>query len=520
MTMIFQEFLNDFIPKLKQKETQVKRASWILETTGSEEAALLTKELTNELNLIFQDKETFKTLLSFEKEPLDPILKRELNVLIRAFKPRQIDKELLEEITKEEIHLALLYSNFRPTLDGKQVSENEIKEILKKEKDFIKRKKAWEASKEIGKTLSPQTLKLVELRNKAAKSLGYDTYFSMQLDLQEVDEKALFALLDRFEQKTRKAYLTLLDEINTLQAKEFNAEKESLGPLAFAEPFCQEDPLNREDLDSLVKNVDILKTAELFYKKMGFDVSSILKKGDHFERDGKNQHAFCTHIDREADVRVLHNIKQTLKWLEVVLHELGHAVYDIGISQELPWILREPPHMITTEAIALIAGRQAHKAQSLHELCKDSDKTLREMAEKGLKRGQLIFGRWALLMTYFERELYKNPNQDLNQLWWNMVERFQGIKWKGSSHKCDFATKYHISLAPAYYFSYLLGEFFASTLQKKFNIFSSENTALILNEKLFKPGNTLHFNDLIKQVTGDELKEDDWIEEFLEIDNV
>ncbi len=514
--MSFQTYLDDFIPKLKRKELEMRLASWILETTGSQDAARLVAELNMEWHLLFQDKEFFKKLPDWEKEPLNPLQKRELNVLTRTFKLSQIDKTLLEEIAKEEANLSLLYSNFRPKIDGIEVTENEIKQILKTETNLAKREKAWEASKEIGKVLAPKTLKLVNLRNQAAKSLGYDNFFSMQLALQEVDEEELFELFSRFEKKTRKANLMLLDEIYTSQAKRFNAEKEALGPLAFAEPFSQENPLDQSALDTLVANIDILEAAKAFYKKIGFDVEEILKKGDHFERVGKNQHAFCTHIDREGDVRVLNNVKPTLKWLEVVLHELGHAVYDVGISQKLPWLLREPPHMITTEAMALIAGRQAHLAKSLEKLCPDSDDALKSLAEKGLKRGQLIFSRWVLCMTHFERELYRHPNQDLNTLWWQMVEKYQGIKWKGSKHGADFAAKYHISLAPAYYFSYLLGEFFASTLEQKFDLFTSEKTASFLNKNLFEPGNSLNYKELIKKITGEDLKEDAWVSQFLE----
>ncbi|MFY7811635.1 MAG: hypothetical protein ACOVQ2_07885, partial [Flavobacterium sp.] len=50
-------------------------------------------------------------------------------------------------------------------LDGKKVSENEIREILKKEIDVEKRKKAWDSSKKIGMAIAPQILELVHFSN-------------------------------------------------------------------------------------------------------------------------------------------------------------------------------------------------------------------------------------------------------------------------------------------------------------------------------------------------------------------
>src|SRR5262249_49607825 len=121
------------------------------------------------------------------------------------------------------------------------------------------------------------------------------------------------------------AYAQVIDEIEANAMRRFSVKKEEVGPWAWSEPFCQEDPLDTSALDSLADGVDILKAATLFYQAMGLDVEEILRRSDNFERRGKNQHAFCIHIDREGDVRTLNNIKPTIKWLETILHELGHA---------------------------------------------------------------------------------------------------------------------------------------------------------------------------------------------------
>lgn len=500
--MSFSSFLETFVPVLQKKSKQVNLATWVLETTGAEDAAALKAELETELRMLFNDKKTFEQLLKWEKEDHDPLLKRQLNVLIRSFIPNQIPKDLLEKITNLESHIAYLYSNFRPKIAGKQVSENEIRDILKKETDVAKRKDAWNASKEIGKELAPSILKLVELRNQAAKSLGYDNYFSMQLQLQEVDEKWLFETLDKLAHDSDASYTKVLKEIG------------ETAPWAWAEPFCQEDPLDAKELDHLTDGIDIIEASREFYQAMHLPADDILKRSDNFERPGKNQHAFCINIDREKDVRTLNNVKSTCKWQETVLHELGHGVYELGMDASLPWLLREPPHMITTEAIALIAGRQAYRPKSLQFLTPESSKALQEKAEISLKRRQLIFSRWVLVMTYFERELYRNPQQDLQTLWWEIVAKYQKIISSGSPSKCDWAAKYHIAVAPVYYFSYLLGELFASALEEQIDLFPSEKTGQFLTEKVFKPGNSLNWNDLIVHATGKKLNASAWLKQF------
>ncbi len=519
--MKFEEFLKDFVPEVARKTRQLNKAYWILETTGSPDAADLKAELDTELRFLFNDPKTYKKLLEWEKESNDPINGRQLNVLIRAFKQNQIPKNLLEEMAQKEAALSQSYATFRPELDGKKLSENDIRDILKNENNPEKRKKAWEASKLIGQVLAPQILHLVALRNKAAKALGYPDYFQMQLDLQEVESKWLLKTLDDLSQKSEKAYAAVLDEIEKRQSERFHAPISELGPWAWSDPFCQEDPLDTHELDQLVDGVDIAAASAQFYQKMGIDVKPILSRSDMYERPGKNQHAFCMNLDREGDVRTLNNVKDSIKWLETVLHELGHAIYELGFDSKLPWLLREPPHMIPTEAMALIAGRQAYRSSSLAHLIGNQKEALRKKADQSLRRRQLIFSRWVLVMTAFESELYRNPEQDLNQLWWHCVQKYQKIAPpKNRQNKFDWATKYHIGLAPVYYFSYLLGEMFASAIQEALSKetgtmdLNSSKAGAFLQKKLFSPGNRMNWFDLVKHVTGQPLTPDAWIKEF------
>lgn len=516
-------FLKRFIPSVANKNLQLNKALWILETTGSKDASDLKAALDTEYRLLFSDKITYQKLLEWDREPItDPILKRQLNVLIRLFKQNAIPEELLKKIAHKEAELLFVYGNFRPELEGKKISDNDIRDLLKKELNPNKRKQAWEASKQIGECLAPKILELVSLRNEAAQSLGHSNYFDLQLELQEVDENWLFTTFNDLATRSDSAYHTVLNEIEQYQSHKFKTPIKELGPWAWNEPFGQEDPVATLELDSLVKECDICEASRKFYLKMGFDVEPIFKRSDMFERQGKNQHAFCINMDRENDVRTLNNVKSSIKWLETVLHEYGHAVYDLGFDKKLPWLLREPPHMIPTEAMALLAGRQAYRTSSLKQLTgNDHDPLLFKKAEQSLLRRQLIFSRWVLVMSHFEKALYTNPKQDLNTLWWKMVEQYQKIQMpKDRKNRCDWAAKYHIALAPVYYFSYLLGEMFASGIEMKLQALNgtidlaSHKAGEFLNHKLFSPGNRCDWSSLAKQVLGHELNADAWLTQF------
>lgn len=517
----FENFLIAFTPKIAAKSKQLNQALWLLETTGSLDAADLKAELDTELRLLFSNSETYHQLLAWDKDEalLDPLLKRQLNVLIRAFKQNNLPHAILADIAKKEADILYSYANFRPQHNGCTFSENDIREILKKSVDVQARKQAWEASKEIGEVLAPQIIALIKLRNQGAQRLGYSNYFQMQLDLQEVDEAWLFQTLEALSSQSEKAYNALIGQIEEHQCLQFNVTRDALGPWAWSEPFCQEDPIDTAELDALVSEIDMCAISVQFYQKIGFDIEGILKNSDMFERSGKNQHAFCINMDRKTDIRTLNNLKSTLKWMETVLHEFGHAVYDLGFDKSLPWLLREPPHMVSTEAMALIAGRQAYLSHFLSQL--SNHRTLIIKAGDSLKRRQLIFSRWVIVMTHFERELYHNPEQDLNILWWKMVARYQKINPpKQRESKNDWAAKYHIGLAPVYYYSYLLGEMLASAIEEAL-IQETGSKDLVnpasgrfLQEKLFRSGNSMRWTDLIQQVLKRPFTPAAWISQF------
>ena len=82
-------------------------------------------------------------------------------------------------------------------------------------------------------------------------------------------------------------------------------------------------------------------------------VDEIMKNSDLFEKPGKNQHAFCTDIDKLGDVRVLCNVKPNSYWMGTLLHEFGHSTYDRYKDFNLPFILETDASQIKIAAVFL-----------------------------------------------------------------------------------------------------------------------------------------------------------------------
>jgi peptidyl-dipeptidase A len=85
------------------------------------------------------------------------------------------------------------------------------------------------------------------------------------------------------------------------------------------------------------------------------------------------------------------------------------------------------------------------------------------MEEKERMAG-LVFSRWCQVMLRFEKELYSNPDQDLDDLWWRLVRRYQDLERPAEAPRGSWASKIHIVTVPVYYHNYMLGALYAAQL--------------------------------------------------------
>ncbi|MFQ5855898.1 MAG: M2 family metallopeptidase [Anaerolineae bacterium] len=513
----FQKFLDEFVPQVERKTTELNKVNWELETTGSQEAAGRRAELETELRLMFSDRDTYEQLVTWNNsgDISDPLLARQLDMLIRSFKGNMLPKDMIVEMAERNAALQRKFNRFRATLRGEQVSDNDILEILRNQTDVAYRKEAWEASKQVGAEIAPAARKMVALRNRAARTLGYSDFYQMRMELQELDPTWVLQLFNDLAEASHDAYEAMRHQVEHQLAQRFGVSASELGLWAWRDPFGQEDPLGSPSLDDLLKDRKVVEMTLSLYDSIGLDIRSILLRSDLYERDGKNPHAFCADIDRPGDVRILANVRPSLRWLETMLHEAGHGVYDIGINPELPWLLRTRSHLLTTEAIALLMGRQSKEPKVLRSLLSlDGDHhALLQEAHRSEQRSQLIFSRWVLVMTNFEAALYADPDQDLNQLWWQLVERYQRIcPPERPAGAADWAAKIHVVLYPVYYHNYLLGQVFSSQLAAAIRKRSGAIALLghpkvgeFLQRKVFWPGGSLRWDALVRHATGEEL---------------
>jgi peptidyl-dipeptidase A len=522
--------IDRILPRARELMIQMAHASWDQNTTGSPEAAQRAATVSRELKTYFADAAVFAELKALREQggAEDPVLHRQLEQLYRSYLANQISSEEIQETVARENELRQLFATFRATYRGEAISDNALAEVFRSENDSARRKEAWLASKQIGAQAAEKVRELARLRNRIARRLGFRDYFAMVLDSQEIDEQELFDVLERLRQASDAAFRAEKAALDAELAKRFGVPADQIQAWHCADPFFQSAPagIGGPDVDSFFAGKDLAQIAMSSYDAIGLEVRDILARSDLYERTGKMQHAFCMNVDRQGDVRILCNLKETQRWMSTLLHELGHAVYDKYIDPGIPWLLRRPAHTMTTEAIAMLFGRltnNAHWLSAFAGVPADEARAAAAFLRRQEKREQLIFSRWGMVMTYFERALYADPDQDLGTIWWELVEKLQLVpKPDGAGRATDWAAKIHIANYPVYYHNYILGELTASQLQAYLEKDLGETWMLTdeagawLWQRIFRPGNLLPWNERLARATGEKLNPQHFVDQFVE----
>ena len=503
---------------------------WELSLSGASEKERLVVEAKERYLKIYNNPKEFRQVQGWQnsRDQLSDIESRQLKLIHDSFVPHQIDPAVLREIVERETEIENFFNTFRANFEGDQVSDNQLREILHTEKDIRRRRSAWEASKQVGQAVAPKLLELIQIRNREARTLGYADYYSMMFELQELDEKWVFSLFESLERLSEKAFSEMKQQLDATLQREYQVSDSETYPWLYSDPFFQEFPAigATESLDEIFQDKDIEGLTRAHYESVGLNIDDLLKRADLYEREGKSQHAFCLDVDHEGDVRVLCNVRKNERWMSTMLHEFGHAIYDKYNDPSLPFSLRMPAHILTTEAIAMLNGRMSKDPDWLMKiggLNEGEAKRVSASAFKTLRSEMLIFLRWAITLVRFERELYRNPGQNLNQLWWEHVERFQKVTAPRGRNLPDWASKNHLSTSPAYYQNYVLGELMASQLLRYIHrdVVKSETyvgnsqAGKFLVEKVFKPGARYEWNSMLRKATGEDLNPEHFILQFV-----
>jgi peptidyl-dipeptidase A len=512
-------FLRAYGDAVRPLRTTHGDAYWRFTAHGETAAQDVLSELEGRLSDLHADPAVYARLQAWLPQT-EGLVRRQLEVLIPDYRQAQVPEALRKEIIRLSLKIEETCTVYRAELGGRQISSNELDRLLLQETDDGLRRQAWEATRGVGARVAPKVRTLATLRNEQARHLGFRDYFALALDDEEMDADLLGALLDDLQARTDAPWARLKEkldgEIATLRGK----DPSELQPWDYTDRFLQSIPRSADgmSLDPWFRPQAISRFTRDYYRGVGLPVDALWEASDLMPRDGKYPHAYCIGIDNPSDVRVLCNLDTTARWMETALHEFGHAVYNAGIDPDLPFLLREPAHTFVTEAVAMFFGRLARDADWLQAVAKvPADRA--EHAADGLAENQLVFARWALVVTRFEQAMYADPSADLDAIWWALVGELQGLRRPAGWGGGDWASKVHVACYPAYYQYYLLGELLASQLRASLSGRGVGSTVGVADvgaffSQLFAQGQRHRWDVAVERLCGEPLTARHWVAEF------
>jgi len=533
----FRAFLKEYEAKVIPANREEGLASFTATVSGKEEDYEKSVAAQTALKNIFADTAAFARIKAFRDggQVTDPALKRQLDIIYLEYLGNQMDPKMIEELIRRQTEIEQKFNTYRVTIDSRTLSDNQVDSILRHSHNSAELEAVWKGSKQIGAAVANDIIALAKVRNQAAKSLGFANYYEMELKLGEQEPADIAALFDQLDSLTRDAFVILKGEIDSALAVRYGLSKDQLRPWHYQNRFFQEAPtIYQVDLDRFYRGKDVVELTRAYYAGIGIPIDSILVRSDLYERPGKYQHAQCYNIDQNGDVRAICNVRNDYYWMNTMLHELGHGVYSYYFDRQSPWVLRGSAHALTTEAVANFFGRLAGNAEWLAQVVgvpkAEADQAAADCARM-TRLEQLVFSRWAQVMVRFERAFYENPDQDLNKLWWDLVEKYQGLSRPPDRAEPDWASKIHLASAPVYYHNYLIAELlvsqFVETIGRRvlnaadpfsLGFANDPKVGTYFLDHVFRVGKAYPWNEMIEKATGEKLTPAYYAKQFVGAD--
>ncbi|MCK5742671.1 MAG: M2 family metallopeptidase, partial [Chlorobi bacterium] len=217
MEQQFIEFAEEYKATFKPLTIDLYTKYFDAAITGKAEIWASLAELEMKMNkMMTDDKKSFELLKKFNQsdEITNPVIKREVTAIYNEYLSKQVSNEKLDAMTKLQTEIEQKYNNFRATVDGKELSDNEIEDILSTSADSKELEAVWLAHKQIGPLVADDVLKLVKMRNEVAAELGFENYHTMSLTLSDQNPADIEKLFDELDDLTRDAFAKLKGEID------------------------------------------------------------------------------------------------------------------------------------------------------------------------------------------------------------------------------------------------------------------------------------------------------------------
>ena len=440
----------------------------------------------------------------------DPLLFRRLSIWERCCTSSAIDNA--PEVSAIKNRLQQRIADFKPEIEGKKIPRSEAQRILRQDPDRENRHRAWKSLAPLGAANRTDLHRLIELRNRKARDLGYRDYVDLAFKLQEIDEGMLHGVLDQLTHKAQARYSALIaflaEELGVWQLAPWDV------PYAMRRHFQSPEAYFPAD-----QGLDRLR---LTAGSLGFPVDSLPIRT--VVRDipfgGYN-----VAVRIPSDSRFLVNPSEGHAFYTTAFHEYGHSLQAVYTATQWP-ILKEYEWVMGahtaaySEGMAEVMGDFARRADWLSATAGLPDRETEDYTTRILP-AQMIVRLFELLLNMrIELAAYQANFQEMAALERQLTREVRLLEPREDDPALWEANTWYTSY-PVYWQNYILASVISSqvhdsiTARFGLNAGSNPNVAKYLQENFYAPGNQLPWTERILRGTGKPLDVEPYLRRML-----
>ena len=389
------------------------------------------------------------------KKKLNPLVTKMMEISLKC-----ADERVLEEM-QEENKLTTEYSKFVSELTydfrGEKLTLGALRKYMQ-DSDRETRREAYDA---LGKALGANSEyldtvydKMVKVRDKMAKKLGYENYVGLGYNLMgrvayNKDDIRIF------RENVLKDLVPVICELKGKIA-------EKLGIDSFK--LYDDNTYSENDPKPILDAEGILEAGKEMYHEMSPETAEFIDmmfESDAFDvlpREGKWTGGYMTFFPDYRQPFIFANFNGTTADVDVITHEAGHAfAYYVGRN-----------HMLPETQLGGMETAESHSMSMEFFAWKYMDKFFGERADAYKYKhlfSALAFIPYGVIVDYFQEIVYENPDitpAERNKVWLELESKFRpymdacGIEYLEKGTRWQYQN--HIFQSPFYYIDYCLAQ--------------------------------------------------------------
>lgn len=516
------DFIEHHVQVVDDVERAAAEARWhaLLHDDEDSRKDLEAKEAA--LAGVYLEREHFARVRAYDEDSarLAPLLQRQLRVLRLRYAGYQLPAAAAARLEQTAESIERTARTWRVEVDGESLPLADARRTLDESMDAGARRRTWEAVMDLGDTVGPDLTRLVGVRNRLARDLDYDDYFEMATRFAELESADGF--IDEVLAAAASAHRDFRTDIDAEIGEKLGAPRTKLVPWHFGGFWVEGVPGRKApDLDRYLGD-DPVATARELFAGIGIDIEPVLASGEVRAEATHGRRADIVLVNRDSgESRLRCVVGSDGNELDRLIELVVRAVCTRHLDPELPWVLREEPHPVTTGAIARVISRMARSPEFLSSREGANKSTITRMTNRDDEhaRGESLLGMHVLCaVARFERALHVDPGQDLERLWWDNARTVLRVcEPEGRQGHIDWATRVELAARPLANLRELLVRLAAAqieaTLRNEFegSPWGNPEVGALLVERGFAPGASLDWRGAIEHLTGKPLSPAAWV---------